>query len=205
MGLQPTVELDKRLAKRMDGTLHPDMRIRDAAWKLWYATFWGKMWQFLQALTRNELDEHLQHEILQDAILHSRRIVLRGEFRYEEKTFSSYVKRIAFFSFLACKRRYQRFVSLEYDEWGDENTCTLFAQLIDSPAAARDIEELIALYEAIMQLDELKRSIIHLFLEGYTLQEIAACSGMKYDTMRKRFLRAVYELRELLGGGDRKG
>lgn len=199
----PPSEDDKRLARYMDGERQPDLHKREAVWIVWYKRHSGRLLPYMKYRAGGSLDESTLHHTLQEAVIISYRKVLRGDFRYQRKTFSSFVKRIALRGILAHFQRDQQNVSLDADE--QEYTSELLERLTATPSFDSD-DEIRLMKECIQRLDEDKRSMFHFWLKGYTLQEIAVLQGISYEALRKRYQRACGELRVMMGAGfDGKG
>lgn len=199
----PPSEDDKRLAQYMDGERQPDVRKREAVWIIWYKRHSGRLLPYMKYRAGGSLDEPTLHHTLQEAVFISYRKVLRGEFQYQRKTFSSFVKRIALRALLAHFQREQQIISLDADE--QEYTSELLERLTATPSFDSD-DEIRLMKECIQRLDEEKRSMFDFWLKGFSLQEIAMLQGVSYETLRKRFQRGRDELREMMDTGfDGKG
>lgn len=75
--------------------------------------------------------------------------------------------------------------------------------LDEVPDMPRPADEAAELWEAVAQLPEKLRTVVHLhYAEGYQTEEIAAMLGVPAATVRTRLRRARMKLKDLLGGID---
>jgi len=109
-----------------------------------------------------------------------------------EYGFKPWLRKIILTTFLSMKRRSKKTVSIEELS---ERGIDLRAE--DSSQEEVELESV--LREALSSLSKETRAIIYLrFKEGLTHEEIAKELGMKVETVRKRFSRALSALRKVM-------
>ncbi|KUK14201.1 MAG: sigma-70 family RNA polymerase sigma factor [Synergistetes bacterium] len=109
-----------------------------------------------------------------------------------EYPFRSWLRKIVLTTFLSMKRKSRKSVSIE--ELSDNGR-----EIGDNGSYEEEIDLESALKEALSKLPKETRAIIYLrFKEGLTHEEIARELGMSVEAVRKRFSRALKDLREVM-------
>jgi RNA polymerase sigma factor (sigma-70 family) len=160
----------------------------EEAFREFHARYFQRLYQFLLVLTRGQ--DHEAQEALQQTLL---RVVHHARTFDSEEAFWCWLKVVARSAVRDSGRKQQRYWALLRNfslRWG-----------VASNAAGSDTEQdlRLTLEETLDELAPVDRQLIQFkYLEGYSVKELSAQTGLTEKAVESRLLRARRQLRESL-------